>query len=106
MGPSERRRKLIEVLSIRRYDTMEHLADELGVCWRTIYRDIQDLSLTYPLYTTRGTYGGVHMMDGFRLDRKFLTPVQQKGLEELLPSLTKQDQELICSILDDFALKK
>ena len=41
MEPSERRRKIIEIISIRRYDTMRNLACEFGVSWQTIFRDMQ-----------------------------------------------------------------
>ena len=33
LEPSERRRKIIEIISIRRYDTMRNLACEFGVSW-------------------------------------------------------------------------
>lgn len=105
MGPNERRRKIIEIISLRRYETMSNLAAEFCVCRKTICRDIQALSLIYPLYTTRGTYGGVYILDGFYLERRMLTPVQQQGLENLLPKLSGNEKAIVQSVLDDFALK-
>ena len=43
MRPNERRNKIIERLSFRREDTMGNLAEEFGVSWHTIYRDVQQL---------------------------------------------------------------
>ena len=39
MRPNERRRKILELLNLRRNDTMQHLAEEFGVSRMTIYRD-------------------------------------------------------------------
>lgn len=32
MQPNERRRRIIEILNLRRQDTMQNLANEFGVC--------------------------------------------------------------------------
>ena len=78
MGASERRRAILEVLCQRRQDTRENLAHEFGVSLRTISNDIDELSRTYPIITTRGKYGGgIKVLDGYRLDRKYLNPAQQ-----------------------------
>ena len=78
MGASERRRAILEVLCQRRQDTRENLAHEFGVSLRTISNDIDELSRTYPIITIRGKYGGgIKVLDGYRLDRKYLNPAQQ-----------------------------
>ena len=53
LEPSERRRKIIKIISIRRYDMMRNLACEFGVFWQTIFRDMQVLAEEYPLIITR-----------------------------------------------------
>lgn len=65
MEPNERRRKIIEIISHRRYDTMRNLACEFGVSWQTIYRDMQVLAEEYPLIMTRGNGGGVELPKGY-----------------------------------------
>ncbi len=65
MQPNERRRKIIERISFRRYDTMKNLAAEFGVSWHTIYRDIQVLSEEYPVIVMRGNGGGVALPEGY-----------------------------------------
>ena len=66
----ERRSAILEALSCRRHDTMVHLANEFGVSVRTIRRDIEALSLSEPLYTKQGRYGGgVYLLNGRRAER-------------------------------------
>jgi len=105
MGPNERRMEIIEVLCKRRQDTMSNLAFEFGVSIRTIKKDIDILSLSYPIETIRGRYGGgVKVADGYYLNRKYLKPEQQELLERLRTSLSGTDLAVMNSILKDFAL--
>ena len=66
---------------------------------------IEMLSLTYPLFTLQGRYGGVYLMEEYRLRRKYLMPQQQELLERLASTLIGEDLEIMLSILRDFALK-
>lgn len=106
MRPNERRQAIIETLCIRRHETMKNLATEFGVSVRTIYYDIEILSLTYPITTVQGKYGGVYIATGYKLGNKYLTPNQQDLLERLLKNLQGDDKALLQSILKDFALKQ
>lgn len=84
---------------------MSNLAFEFGVSTRTIRNDIDILSLSYPIETIRGRYGGgVKVADGYYLNRKYLKPEQQELLERLRTSLSGNDLAVINSILKDFAL--
>jgi len=105
MGPNERRLEIMETLCLRRHETMENLAFEFGVSVRTIRNDIDHLSLSYPLETVRGRYGGgVRVMDGFYMNRKYLNPEQKDLLEHLRTSLSGTDLSIMNTILKDFAL--
>lgn len=107
MGPNERRMEIMEVLCQRRHDTMKNLAFEFGVTERTIRNDISILSLSYPLETIRGRYGGgVKVMDGFYMNRKYLKPEQKDLLEMLSTSLSGEDLSIMNSILKEFALNR
>jgi predicted DNA-binding transcriptional regulator YafY len=105
MGPNERRLEIMETLCHRRHETMENLAFEFGVSVRTIRNDIDHLSLSYPLETVRGRYGGgVKVMDGFYMNRKYLNHEQKDLLERLRTSLSGNDRTIMNTILKDFAL--
>lgn len=105
MTASERRNAILEVLCLRRHETRENLAFEFGVSKRTIEYDILMLSLDYPIYTTQGNGGGIHVADDYRLGKTYLKSEQQALLERLLPNLGKEDAEVMKSILKTFGLK-
>lgn len=106
MSVNERRKALLEALCARRHDTRENLAFEFGVSKRTIEYDVLSLSLEYPVYTTQGNGGGIHVVDGFRLDMKYLTDNQLALLEKLVGGLSGEDAEVMKSIINTFALPK
>lgn len=105
MTASERRNAILEVLCLRRHETRENLAFEFGVSKRTIEYDILMLSLEYPIYTTQGNGGGIHVVDDFRLGKTYLKSEQQALLERLLPELGEEDAEIMKAILKTFGLK-
>lgn len=104
MRANERRMRLIEELCERKFDTIGNLAFELGVSRRTICYDIEELSLSYPIFTAKGTGGGVWVRDGYRLGRRYLTEKQRELLERLSAGLTAKDAEIMESILSQFTL--
>lgn len=107
MGPNERRQEIMETLCHRRQETMNNLAFEFGVSIRTIRNDIDILSLSYPLETVRGRYGGgVRVMDGFYMNRKYLKPGQRDLLVRLRASLSGKDLDVMNGILQEFALNQ
>ena len=99
---AERRYKILLILCERRSETIGNLSFELSVDRSTIQRDIEILSASFPLYTTKGTGGGVHIMDGFRLGTKYFTNTQSELLERLLKTLKGADKEVLESILKAF----
>lgn len=106
MGPNERRRRIIECLSFRRKDTMKNLAQEFGVSWLTIHRDIQQLSEEYPLIVTQGNGGGVSLPDGYyinHVEQRHLTPKQIAVLRRNLNNVSDEDREIFEEILSEFA---
>lgn len=106
MGPNERRRKIIEIISFRRYDTMKNLATEFGVSWHTIFRDVQMLSGEYPLIVTRGNGGGISLPEGYYVSKKYLNSRQEAALYRNLAVVNMEDRAIFESILNDFACKK
>ena len=102
MAADERRRRILEALSARRYETCDNLAFEFGVSVRTIYNDLLHLSREYPIYTSQGHKGGVRMMDGFYVNRMSLTDKQAELLTRLSAGLTGEDKQTMKSILKAF----
>ena len=99
----ERRQAIIEVLCERRYETIDNLAFEFSVNRRTIRRDIETLSISFPFYTTKGTGGGVHVVEGFRLGMKYLTDKQYTVLKDVSERLSGEEQTVVMEILKTFA---
>ena len=99
---TERRMTILHILSERRKETIENLAFELEVCRNTIQRDIEILSLSFPIYTSQGVGGGIYVVDGFRFGMKYLTGIQYELLERLLEVLEGRDKETLHSIIKTF----
>lgn len=103
MAASERRQAIIDVLRVRRHDTMDNLAFEFETSRRTIVNDIALLSLTYPIFTNKGVGGGVYVMDGALLstENRFNTE-QTELLKRLSVNLKGKDAEVMKTILLKF----
>ena len=67
MTTVERRKSIIRALNVRRYEKIDNLAFEFYVSRRTIINDIMLLSTEYPIYTTKGRGGGVHVVEGSKI---------------------------------------
>ncbi len=106
MTANERRRELLEVLCDRRFDTQANLAFEFGVSKRTIEYDVLELSLRYPVYTQKGTNGGVYVLEGFELNRKYLSEKQKRVMERILDKLSGEEKEVMESVLQIFTRPK
>ena len=102
----ERRKEILDVMNVRRHDKVSNLAFEFGVSERTILRDIELLSLDYPIYTTQGNGGGVHVMEGRSIGRKFMSDKQSELLQRLLSGLNSGDAETMRGIIRDFTVQK
>lgn len=84
---------------------MKNLAEEFGVSWHTIYRDIQILTEEYPLIVMRGNGGGVTLPEGYYVSQRHLTPKQADAIRRNLSIVHTEDRETFESILSDFAWK-
>lgn len=104
MTTTERRAQLVELLCLRRRDTIGNLAAELDVNERTIRRDVEALTLSYPIETVCGRYGGgVKLADWYSQTRKRLSPKQTAHLRRLSTDLQGEDLDEMNHILAQFA---
>ena len=99
----ERRQELLNTLCRRRHDKIDNLAFEFCVSERTIRRDIQELSLSYPIYTdSRRNSAGVHIEEGYYLNKQYLKPEQKAFLETIANRLRGEEREKMQEIIDRF----
>ncbi len=92
MGNAERRSRIMKILRIRKYERIVNLASEFGVSTRTIRRDIEDLSLTEPIYTQCGRYaGGVYYIDAYHDDYILISRQEAKVLHTILERMKKNN---------------
>ena len=104
MSVKERRQDNWMRLLERRKDTIQDLASEFNVSPRTIRYDIDALSLSYPIETVRGRYGGgVKVSDWYHPSRNTLSPKQMDLLKKLAPTLEGDDLAVMNSIISQFA---
>lgn len=72
---------ILTTLQVRGLVTATELANENQVSLRTIYRDIDHLSLAgIPVYSERGADGGYRLMDGYRVRLNGLSPTEAEAL--------------------------
>ena len=95
----------MKILCRRQHETISNLASELGVSTRTIQRDVEALSITEPIYTQPGKYfGGVYVIDGYSIDRMYMTDSELNVLNKLYISSEKNASLL--TIDEKIILKK
>lgn len=79
------------------------LANLLEVSTRTIYRDIETLSMAgIPIYTTTGKNGGIGISDSYKIDKQLLN---LKDITSLLVGLNSINEILPKKSLDTVTLK-
>ncbi len=99
MGTAERRYEIMRILCRRRYETVANLAREFGVSQRTILRDIEVLSVSEPIYTQCGRYGGgVYVTNNYQMDRMYMTKKELGVLHKLSTSAAKQE---VCALSEE-----
>lgn len=80
--------QIIYILLDRKSITAKELSEKLEVSVRTIYRDIDALSMAgIPIYTTKGKGGGIGLLDNFILNKSLLSERDQKEILIGLQSL-------------------
>lgn len=111
METAERRREILKLLCRRRYEKMENLAEELGVSKRTVQRDIDTLSRSYPIYTKSGRYeGGVYLLETYTMERLYMSDAELEVLKKIADYLKNkadvlnyEEKQIFKSIISDYS---
>ena len=82
--------EIIYLLMNRDRVTAKELAERFGVSSRTIYRDIDTISLAgVPIYTEKGKGGGISLLPDFVLNKSILSEEEQGEILASLQGLTQ-----------------
>ncbi|MBO6270516.1 MAG: HTH domain-containing protein [Clostridium sp.] len=104
MNATERRQAILDALVFRREDTVENLAHEFDVSERTIQRDVAELSLSYPIESVAGRYGGgIKMATWYHPYRRTLAPEQSDAIRKAAQFLEGKEQQALLSVLAQFS---
>ena len=98
----ERQDEIIRILRGRKTETVPRLAQQLGVSRNTIYRDIGQLSIDYPLITQQGNGGGVTLLELNNPYKNIFSREQQQVLTELLTVANKRQAEVLTGMLEAY----
>lgn len=78
---ADRLLSMITLLTEHKLLSATRLAEMLEVSPRTIYRDVETLSMAgFPIYTTTGKYGGIGILDSYKIDKQLLNVFDIKAL--------------------------
>lgn len=104
MDAHERRMEIWRSLCCHHYLTVASLAEKYRVSARTIYTDVQILSLSYPIEAVRGRYfGGIKLPNWYKPALNVLTNAQYDLLMRLKKELSGNDRMIMTSIIDQFS---
>ncbi|MDR0898148.1 MAG: YafY family transcriptional regulator [Oscillospiraceae bacterium] len=81
--------EIVYILLQKRRVTAGELAERFGVSVRTIYRDVEKLSMAgVPVYALQGLKGGLAISDSYVLSKSLLTDAEQAEILVALKSLS------------------
>lgn len=80
--------EIIYILMNRGKVTAKELAERFEISTRTIYRDVEHLSMAgIPIYATKGKNGGISLTEQFVLDKRLVSKEEQQEILAALVSL-------------------
>lgn len=94
---------MLEHLNSCRADTVKNLMFIYDVSKRTVLRDIEYLSLSFPINTKQGNCGCVYVEEWFDLHRHYLNTEQQETLKKVIENCSEKDAAVLSSILITFS---
>ncbi|MBY0756400.1 YafY family transcriptional regulator [Clostridium sardiniense] len=101
--------EIIIILLNKRSVTAKELADKFEVSTRTIYRDIEELSLSgIPVYMSKGKGGGISLLEEYSVNKTILSEKDKQSLIVALKTLEVTKYPEINSVINkmSFMLNK
>lgn len=101
--------EIIIILLNKRIVTAKELADKFEVSTRTIYRDIEELSLSgIPVYMSKGKGGGISLLEEYSVNKTILSDKDKQSLIVALKTLEVTKYPEINSVINkmSFMLNK
>lgn len=99
---SERRTRILNILTVRKRATCEELSTEFDVSLSTIIRDINYISSFAPVYTKQGKHGGIYILPEYRSYKNYLSDSEELCLYNLMEKATKEERRTLCGIITKF----
>ena len=99
----ERRTRILDFLIYRKSSTRRELSEEFNVSVNTIVRDIEYISSFAPIYTKQRNNGGIFILPQFRSYKNYLTEKEEKCLEKVMDSVSKDDKYILQGIIIRFS---
>ena len=106
MTAADRRMEIVSILVVSGHITSRELAQEFGICIRTICKDITVLSYGYPIYTKPGAGGGIFIMDGYKPYNNTLTSYEQEKLKKMYDEAEGEDKKILERVLRKYGAYK
>ncbi|MCC0646069.1 MULTISPECIES: helix-turn-helix transcriptional regulator [unclassified Clostridioides] len=93
--------EIIVILLNKKLVTAKALAERFEVSTRTIYRDIETLSMSgVPVYMTKGKGGGISLIEEYSIDKTILSKEDKESLIIALQTLQATKYPEINSVVD------
>lgn len=93
--------EIILILLNKKTVTAKELSDKFQVSTRTIYRDIETLSLSgVPVYMSKGKNGGISLLEDFSINKTLLSKDDKESLMLALKALSTIEYLEISSVID------
>ncbi|MDT8716219.1 YafY family transcriptional regulator [Clostridium sp. 19966] len=92
--------EIVYILLEKKCITSKELSEHLGVSVRTVYRDVETLSMAgIPIYAKQGKNGGIAILDNFVLDKGLISKEEQLQIVSAIQSVKKVEQDNVSSVL-------
>lgn len=93
--------EIVYLLSEKKCIKASELAEHFEVAVRTIYRDVEMLSMAgIPIYTKKGRYGGIAILDNFVFEKSIVSQEEQIQILSALQSIQEVEKSSTNDVLD------